>query len=269
MNRSTIPRFWALVIPEGPGNWAAGHRLLHLHESCGHRLHADREANNVAVGFKYEGRAIAVTGIVAGMVSKDPGAASAGLTTEGSADGVRRHFAEERALEYAKCQEGGRVKVRSAKEGKGPASLTTPSGLGARWSAITAVLRRPAGQRWLQLQPCNGRRAMLQGRPLPLAAKRLHTPCHQCPQRLPQLGATTQTGANGGSPRLRCPCANAAARGDGDDGESRRKLRHTRLPQAYSAWDPGFLVPVTHRRRRSCVNGGEKMGHWSGAKMYH
>ena len=112
MNRSTIPRFWALVIPEGPGNWAAGHRLLHLHESCGHRLHADCEANDVAVGFTYEGRVITVTGVVAGMISKDPCAASAGLTTEGPAGGVSRHFAEERALEIAKCREGGRVKVR-------------------------------------------------------------------------------------------------------------------------------------------------------------
>ena len=62
---------------------------------------------------------ITVTGVVAGMVSKDPGAASAGLTTEGSADGVRRHFAEERALEFVKCREGGRVKVRGAREVKG------------------------------------------------------------------------------------------------------------------------------------------------------
>ena len=121
IDRSTIPLFRGSLHPRGARKWAAGHRLPHLHESCGHRLHADCDANNVAVGFKYEGRAIAVTGVVASMVSKDPGAASAGLTTEGSAGGVRRHFAEERALEFAKCQEGGRVKVRGAKEGKGPA----------------------------------------------------------------------------------------------------------------------------------------------------
>ena len=172
INRSAIPLFWALVIPEGLGNWAAGHRLPHLHESCGHRLHADCDANDVAVGFEYKGRVIAVTGVVAAVVSKDPGAASAGLTTEDPAGGVSRHFAEERALEFAKCREGGRVKVRGAKEGKGAASLTIPSELGARWSAITAVLRRPAGQRRFQLQPCrlqpcNRRRSMLPGRPTP------------------------------------------------------------------------------------------------------
>ena len=128
------------------GHWG-GVKLyhLHLHESCGHRLQADREANDVAVGFTYKGRAITVTGVVAAMVSKDRGAASPGLTTEGSAGGVSRHFAEERALEFAKCREGGPGESAWSEGRKGAASLTIPSELGARWSDITAVLRRPAG----------------------------------------------------------------------------------------------------------------------------
>ena len=87
------------------------------------QLQADYEANDVAADLRYKDKVIAVTGIVASIVSKDSGGASVGLETGNFVEGVRCHFTEQHVQDVAKLLEGDWVKLRGQAEGKGLTDL--------------------------------------------------------------------------------------------------------------------------------------------------
>ena len=87
------------------------------------QLQADYEANDVAADLRYKDKVIAVTGIVASIVSKDSGGASVGLETSNFVEGVRCHFTEQHVQDVAELLEGDWVKLRGQAEGKGLTDL--------------------------------------------------------------------------------------------------------------------------------------------------